>query len=163
MQTVALAQGWDKQQARELFDRAASFAPSYYHFYREYANFLLPKWYGEDGEMQSFAEEASSKLPEPNASMTYFEVASLLACQCDPARNSLEGLSWPRIKSGYENLERLYGTSKLKANRFAYISYLAKDRTAAQKPFTQLGDDWEAAVWGTVGNYQIARKWAFSN
>jgi hypothetical protein len=65
MQEIALAQGWDKQQARELFDQATAFAPYFYHFYREYANFLLPKWYGEEGEIQAFAEEVSSRLPDP--------------------------------------------------------------------------------------------------
>jgi len=162
MQAIALAQGWDKSQARELFDDAATFAPNYYHFYREYANFLLPKWYGEDGEMQAFAEEVSSRLPDRDGSIIYFELASLLACQCDNARDSLDGMSWPRIKQGYKNLEAEYGTSKRKANRFAYMSYLAKDKSAAQEPFSQLGDDWEQTVWQNAADYQIAKKWAFS-
>lgn len=160
---IAVAQGWDKQQTRELFNQATTYAPNYYHMYREYANYLLPKWYGEEGEMQSFAEEAASRMSEPDASILYFELASLLACQCDNGRNTLDGMSWPRIKAGYAELEHLYGTTKLKSNRFAYMSYLAKDKASAQAPFTQLGDDWEGTVWQTVGNYQIAKKWAFSD
>ena len=162
MQQIALAQGWDKQQARELFDQATAFAPRFYHFYREYANFLLPKWYGEEGETQAFAEEASSRLPDPDGSILYFEIASLVACQCDKARDSLEGMSWPRVKRGYQDLERLYGTSKLKANRFAYMSYVAEDKDAAQEPFSRLGDDWEETVWHSAADYQVAKKWAFS-
>ncbi len=162
MQMIAVAEGWDKQQARELFDKATAFSPNYYHYYREYANFLLPKWYGEEGEMQAFAEEVFTRLPEPDSSIVYFEMASLLACQCDNLRDSLDGLSWPRIQQGYKNLERLYGTSKLKSNRFAYMSYLAKDKAAAQEAFNQVGDDWEQTVWQTVGTYQVTKKWAFS-
>src|ERR1700693_5857735 len=108
MQIVAYAQGWNKQQTRELFDQATAFEPTYYHYYREYANYLLPKWYGEDGETQALAEEVSSHLPEPDSSMVYFEIASLRACQCDSDRDSLEGASWPKIKQGYAEMTRLY-------------------------------------------------------
>jgi|KBSMisStaDraftv2_1062788.scaffolds.fasta_scaffold06056_9 hypothetical protein len=163
MQMVALAEGWDKALARELFDSATAFAPNYYHFYREYANFLLPKWYGEAGEMQAFAEEVSSRLPAPDNSIIYFEIASLEACQCDERRDALEGMSWPRIKTGYENLKRLYGTSKLKSNRFAYMSYLAHDKPAARESFDQLGDDWEVTVWHSAADYQVTKKWAFGD
>lgn len=160
MQIVATSEGWDKQQTRELFDNATAFAPNYYHFYREYANYLLPKWYGEEGEMQRFAEEASAHLPDPSGSIVYFELGSMLACQCDDARNSLDQMSWPRIKQGYQALVSVYGTSKLKANRFAYMSYLANDKTAAREAFSQLGDDWEQTVWQGAADYQVAKKWA---
>jgi hypothetical protein len=162
MQTVALAEGWDKKQARELFDQATAFDPTYYHYYREYANFLLPKWYGEEGETQAFADEVSSRLPEPDASIIYFEIASLLACQCDKDRDSLDGMSWPKAKQGYADLTRLYGTSNLKMNRFAYMSFVADDRISAQSAFSTLGTDWNHLVWRSAANFESARSWATS-
>jgi len=32
------SEGWDRTLERELFDQAVAFEPSYYHFYRRYAN-----------------------------------------------------------------------------------------------------------------------------
>jgi hypothetical protein len=128
---VALAQGWDKSQARQLFDRAIDFAPSYYHFCREYANFLLPKWYGEEGETQPFAEEAAKRLDTSHGNIIYFEIASLLACQCDKERDSLGGMDCLRVKQGYGELVKLYGTTNLKSNRFAYMSFVAEDKSSA--------------------------------
>ena len=162
MQIVALAEGWDKRQARELFDQARAFDPTYYHYYREYANFLLPKWYGEEGETQALAEEISSRLPGSDGSIVYFEIASLLACQCDKERDSLDGISWPKVKQGYANLLRLYGTSNLKANRFAYMSFVANDRDAAQSAFSAIGTDWNQLVWNSAANFDSARSWAIS-
>ncbi len=162
MQGVALAEGWDKKQARELFDQASAFDPTYYHYYREYANFLLPKWYGEEGETQALAEEVSSRLPEPDGSIIYFEIASLLACQCDKQRDSLDGMSWPKVKRGYAELIGLYGTSNLKANRFAYMSFIANDRAAAQSAFSTIGTDWNHLVWRSAANFNSARSWANS-
>jgi hypothetical protein len=162
MQTIALAEGWDKKQARELFDQATAFAPAYYHYYREYANFLLPKWHGEEGETQALAEEISSRLPEPDGTIVYFEIASLLACQCDKERDSLEGMSWPKVKRGYAELVRLYGSSNLKANRFAYMSFIANDRASAQSAFSTIGTDWNHLVWHSAASFNSARSWANS-
>jgi len=160
MQIVALSEGWDKPQARELFDQAAAFEPTYYHFYREYANYLLPKWYGEEGETQAFAEEVSSRLTPPDASIIYFEIASLLACQCDKERDSLAGMSWPRVKQGFQDLSLTYGTSNLKLNRFAYMSFIAHDQLSARNVFPQIGDDWSDRVWCSGQNFAAARAWA---
>ncbi len=160
MQNVAIGEGWDKAQARELFDQAAAFEPTYYHYYREYANFLLPKWYGEEGETQAFAEQVASRLSEPDASIIYYEIASLLACQCDKERDSLRGMSWPRVKQGYETLTALYGTSNLKLNRFAYMSFVANDQASARSVFPAIHDDWNNLVWRSAQNFQEARQWA---
>jgi Domain of unknown function (DUF4034) len=162
MQVVAYAQGWNKQQARELFNQATAFEPTYYHYYREYANYLLPKWYGEEGETQALAEEVSSHLPEPDSSMVYFEIASLRACQCDSERDSLEGVSWPKIKQGYAEMTRLYGTSNLKANRFAYVSFVADDHASAQSAFSTIGTEWDRTVWRSAANFDSVRSWAMS-
>jgi hypothetical protein len=72
MQHVAFEEGWDKVHARELLDQALAFEPSYYHYYREHADYLQPQWYGAPGEIQSFAEEVSSHLPEPDAAQEAF-------------------------------------------------------------------------------------------
>lgn len=160
VQNVALNEGWDKAQARELFDQAAAFEPTYYHYYREYANFLLPKWYGEEGETQAFAEEVASRVSEPDASIICYEIASLLACQCDKERDSLAGMSWPRVKQGYEKLTELYGSSNLKLNRFAYMSFVANDQSSARSVFPAIHDDWNHLVWHSAQNFQTARDWA---
>jgi hypothetical protein len=160
MQAVALSEGWDKPQARELFDQAAAFEPTYYYFYREYANYLLPKWYGEEGETQAFAEEVSSRLTPPDASIIYLEIASLLACQCDKERDSLAGMSWPRVKQGFQDLSLTHGTPNLKLNRFAYMSFIANDQLSARNVFPQIGEDWSGRVWRSAQNFAAARAWA---
>jgi hypothetical protein len=162
MQAVALAEGWDKAQARELFDQASAFEPAYYHYYREYANFLLPKWYGEDGETQAFADEVLKRVSEPDAFIIYYEIAGLMACQCDKDRDSLDGISWPKVKVGYAALVRRNGTSSLKVNRFAYMTFVANDKPAAHDPFAEIGDSWNHQVWRNQLNFETARAWALN-
>jgi len=162
MQSVALTEGWDKQQARELLDQAAAFEPTYHHYYRRYGIYLLPKWEGQEGETQAFAEEISKRLGSPQGDIAYFEIASLVACQCDKERDSLDGLSWPRVKHGYEELSRLYGMSYMKVNRFAYMCFVANDKKAAKHAFEVVGDDWHPSVWHSEDDFKSARAWAES-
>lgn len=162
MQRIARSEGWDKAQARELFEQGSAFAPDYYLYYREYAMFLLPKWYGEEGETQAFADESQKRLTEPMASMVYFEIASVVSCQCDRERDSLSGTSWPKIREGYSNIVHLYGASNLKMNRFAYMSYVANDKSSARDVFSQIGDEWNHNVWSNQLNFENARAWALA-
>jgi hypothetical protein len=160
MQHVALGQGWDKSSARELFEQAVAFEPSYYHFYREYTYYLLPKWYGAPGEAEDFAAEVSKRVSGPEGKFIYFEIASLITCQCDSNDSHMEKLSWPTIKEGYAALGQLYGLSPLKTNRFAHMAYEAGDQNAAREAFAMIGDDWDHQVWRSSANFETAKVWA---
>jgi hypothetical protein len=160
MQNVALAQGWDKSQARELMEQAVASEPRFYHFYREYAYFLQPKWYGDQGDAEGFAEEVADRVGGQEGDFLYFEIASLVACQCDSEKTALQNMSWPRIKQGYAALEKLYGVSNMKRNRFASMAFKVDDKPAAQAAFIEMGNDWEKKVWLSSEKFENAKTWA---
>ncbi|HEX4002775.1 MAG TPA: hypothetical protein VHX36_09005 [Candidatus Acidoferrales bacterium] len=164
MYDVALAQGWDKSQAKALLDAAISFEPSNYHVYRQYANFILPKWYGEEGDVQSFAEEVSTQIGGEEGDFVYFEIATTIACGCDKAQDQaeLQSLSWPRIESGYAAMEHLYGHSSLKTSRFAYLAFIENDKAAAQAAFAVTGNKWNPIAWPRHSYFLQAQSWAES-
>jgi hypothetical protein len=159
MQHVALAQGWQKAKTRALFEQAVAFEPGYYQFYREYTNFLLPRWFGEDGEAEAFAEEVSNRVGGKEGAFLYFEIATVLNCLCK-GEDHLTTMSWPKIKEGYAALEELYGASKLKKNRFAMMASKATDKPAAQLMFAQIGNDWDAGTWYKRSAFENAKAWA---
>jgi hypothetical protein len=159
MQQVAFAVGWDRGDELDLLNQAVAFEPSYYHFYREYTQFLKPQWYGAPGEIAQFAKEASAKLPEPESSILYFRIASSLACTCDEQVAGLPTISWPKFKSGYFNLTQLYGKSNLYANRFAFVAFMLKEKDSTQQAFTAI-DTMEDAVWTNPRTFEIAREWS---
>jgi hypothetical protein len=162
MQHVALIEGWDKARARALLAQAVAFEPTYYHYYREYANFILPKWYGQEGEAEAFAKEAAGSALGSQGPFLYFEIASVVNCNCGQRQGGLR-MSWPEIKQGYETLEQLYGTSKLKMNRFALMAYLAQDHETAREIFTKIGTNWDEKTWGGRQSFDQARAWAGAN
>jgi len=161
MQAVAHNEGWDKTSMRELLDNALRFEPEYFHFYRNYADYLLPQWYGDAGELQAFAEEVASKHPEPTGSILYFQIMASLACYCRQETEELKGGDWQKLQLGYANLEKLYGLSNLNANRFAEMAFVFGDKAVASEAFTHVIKR-ESVVWLTEDSYLSARAWATS-
>ncbi|HKV24195.1 MAG TPA: DUF4034 domain-containing protein [Candidatus Acidoferrum sp.] len=162
MQQVALAQGWDKAKARELLEQAVAFEPEYYHYYREQANFLQAKWYGEEGEVEAFATEVADRIGGPKGDIDYFEISSLVACQCDAQDDVLQNMSWPRIKRGYAALEKQFGMSQLKRNRFASMAVKAGDKLAARDAIAKIGVVGDQNVWISAARFDRAKNWATS-
>jgi hypothetical protein len=162
MQSVALGQGWSKTQARELFEQAAAFEPTYYHYYREYAYFLLPKWYGEQGETEAFAKEVADRVGGQQGDFIYFELATVTVCTCESDKPSMKNLSWSRIRSGYAALSQLYGISDQKANRYALMAYAEDDKASAREAFARVGDDRGEGVWRSQQSFEDTKLWAKS-
>jgi hypothetical protein len=162
MQLVALNEGWDKAHARELLDQAVAFEPTYYHFYREYARYLMPQWYGQPGDVEAFAAEVSNQVPEPNGSILYFQIVSSLACYCEEAVHQLPQASYSVLRQGYENLKQLYGTSNRTANRFAFMAVTFRDRASAREAFNTIAT-MDADVWFTEQMFDSSRDWAKQN
>jgi hypothetical protein len=160
VQMTALAEGWDRPLAKEIFEKAVSFEPTYYHFYREYANYLQTKWYGEEGETQNFAGQIADHVGGDDGDIVYFEIATLVACQCQSEKAPLVGLSWPRIQKGYMALRQNYGVSNIKLNRFALMAYSSDDKRAANQAFTEIGNNWDYTVWSNQQTFEYVRGWA---
>lgn len=160
MLQVALAQGWDKETVHAIFEDAFALEPGFYHAARQYANYLQPKWYGSHKEVIGFAESISERIGGDEGRFVYFEIATLLGCNTCGDDSFYPLLSWPRIKEGYAALERLYGSSKLKKNRFAYLAFVYEDKNAAREVFTSIGDDWDPAVWRNSQQFASSKEWA---
>ena len=161
MQVVAHQEGWEPAEARELFNLAVAFQPGYLHYYRHYARYLEPQWYGQSGDLQAFAEEVAEHTPEPEGSMYYFLISSSFACYCELSLRAMQSLSYPKIRDGYNHLASLYGVSNLNANRFALIASVFNDKDSARQAFTaitQVDDN----IWIYEQTFDDRRQWATS-
>ena len=160
-QSVAWSDAWSKTAMRDLLSQALTFEPDYYHYYRLHAELLRPMWFGEPGEIQSFAEEVSSSRPEPNSSILYFQVMSSLACYCDWAVRDLPHASWPKLRQGYIGLTQLYGADNVAANRLAYFAMTFGDKAAAREGFNSTSSAL-LEIWRTQEFFDSSRDWANS-
>jgi hypothetical protein len=159
MLEIARDQGWSTDQARSLFESAIAFEPNYYHYYREYTVNLLPKWNGNAGDSEAFAEESYRRIGGRQGAFVYFEIASVLYCRCAEDQTK-PALAWSKIKEGFAELEEKYGASPLKLNRFAYLAYLYRDRETARSTLLRLNIQWEPSLWRSLDSFNSARNWA---
>jgi len=159
---IARSQGWPKAKARNLFESAIAFEPSYYHYYREFANNFLAKWSGAPGEAEAFAEESARRLGGREGSFVYFEIASLIYCPCGGEPPARPALSWPKIQEGFAVLESEYGVTNLKLNRYVAMAYLYQDAGVAREIFGRIGDNPDPTVWRGNAEFDSERQWAAS-
>ena len=159
MQMVSVNQSWPVPEARALFEEANKFEPEYYTYARDLAWYLLPKWSGEPGDTEMFAQEIADRIGGDKGDVLYFQVAAAdyVICGCD---NNPE-LSWDRIKRGFEASEKLYGVSMENLNRIAYLaSYFGeRDPVYAEKIFKRIGDQWDAESWRSHEDFEQIKQW----
>jgi hypothetical protein len=158
METVARGQNWDLPQATRLIEKAIRFEPEYYSSYGMHATFLLPKWYGEEGDTAKFAKQVADRIGGKAGDILYFQIAMRLVCSCDEPE--LLNLSWPRIQKGAAETENQYGASLINLNRLALLAVKFKDATVADTAFKRLGDNWEEDTWKTEHFFKNNVSWA---
>jgi hypothetical protein len=155
MQDVALGEGWDLERANALLQRAIAFEPAYDAYYRNYAHFLLPKWYGRDGDSERFALESADRLGGADGDILYFQIAKELGCACNNPQFSR--MSWPRVQKGFGELEKRYGVSLITLNSYALMASNSSDFVAADPVFKRIGDNWDKDTWRTEGYFKQSR------
>jgi hypothetical protein len=160
MQKVALGEGWNRIDEKRLFERAIAFEPDYVYFYREHANFLLPKWNGEEGEAVAFANSVAKRLGPDQGDIVYFDLAWRLTMCCSLEEMELSNLSWPRIQNGFALLEKRYGPDAWRLNQLAYLAMQLGDAVTVNKALKRLEGNWDQTIWGTKKYYDSIERWA---
>jgi len=158
---LALDAGWSNHDTRELFDCALAVQPTNSFFYRSYAHYLLPQWYGNNGDIQRLAEEAAAKHPEPIGSILYFQVMSEVGCYCQGMTKQLAAADWSKLKLGYANLNDTYGTSNYNANLYADMSAVFGDKQAGREAFKNISFR-DTFVWTDDKSFNSIRDWTSS-
>ncbi len=159
MQEAILVDGGERAEEDSILQQAIAYEPSYYYYYRRHAMYLLPKWHGEDGETERFADEASSKIGGQEGKIIYFEIASEMVHQCN-CGTQIKNMSWQRIQDGHAAMEEKYGISLVKRNQFANMAVNAADPATADKTFAQIGDSWDKDTWRSRRHFDECKKWA---
>ena len=154
MQTVALAQGWPRQQVDALVQAATPRDPGYYYFARAEANYLLPKWYGKPGDTEKYAAQVADALGGREGDALYFLIAAHINC-CKGVQ--AQAMDEARIQRGFAALDQLYGSTSRERNQAAFLAVRAGDTAAAQILFAQIGNDWSSTVWRSKARFDASR------
>ena len=158
MQTVALAQSWDAARSAALFDKAVTFEPTYFYFYKYYANYL-PQWDGKVNEAAAFATKSANAVGGPEGDFLYFHIAMVVLAAGNGNVDASQ-MDWQRLQRGYRAQRDLYGIVSFDRNQFALMAWRFRDRAVAGPIFHEIGDEWSKEVWGNRTRFEAARVWA---
>ncbi len=154
-------EGWDRERVEALFEDAVALEPTYLHVYSAMARYLTPRWWGEAGDWETFAERSSERVGNREGSVIYGHVAwqvSKLYRGADFYKQNR--VSWDRVKQGFIDREALYGFSVRNLNAFCQLAGSAADRETTRALFARIGDGWDADVWKERKYFDGYRQWA---
>jgi len=158
MQLVAKAEGWDLAKSTELFNEATALAPDYYYYYRYLAEYMLPKWGGEEGDAANFAEQSANRLGGTKGDILYFRIGEKIVCACEEPE--FHRLSWSRLQKGYDAIEKEYGSSIYDLNVLALMAAKNGDSVVADAAFKRIGDNYDIDQWVTEDFFKQMKTWA---
>jgi hypothetical protein len=162
MQLVALGQGWSLTNYNRLFNEAIAFEPDYVFYYHNKVVFLLPRWYGREGDWQRFAAEAASARGGAAGDILYARVGwRVHERRFYGAFQQDAGYGWSRMQRGLQAIVKQYPDSLSAASELAYLSYQAGDIAVAKPMFERIGRNVDQDIWGKdTGKFLRGRTWA---
>jgi hypothetical protein len=159
MMSAGVALAWDNARMKSLFDRGVAVEPDFFYLYLNYANYLLPKWYGKLGDSAAFAKESADSIGGDAGDILYFRIAAVLVKPGD-GDFPVSQLDWQRILRGYAALNQAYGTTNHHVNQLAFMAYKFRDRDVARQQFALIGNRWSLGVWRNKMFFDRARDWS---
>jgi hypothetical protein len=155
--TVALGQQWSGFEAEQMFNRAVAFQPEYVAYYNQRAKFLMPRWYGKEGDWEAFAAAVAAK---PGGAELYARIVIEMSGYHEQIFKETRA-TWAQAKPGVVALVAHYPESPDILSQAARLACLGNDRELAREMFTKLGDRIDQREWKTAARYEYFQKYAF--
>lgn len=158
-QRVGIGLGWSREVYDKVFAEGVAFEPRYWHASVEKARYLLPRWHGQAGDWERFAEEETRRAGGPGAEIYPRIVVSLDRYHKHVFQES--AATWPLTREGFLSLRTQYPASMEVAVWFCKLACRGNDRDQAQALFNEIGENVDLRFWKTQGAYDRYRRWAF--
>ncbi len=156
--TIALGQGWSKARFDALLTEATALDPTFWHIHPMRCYSLLPRWYGEEGEWEAYAEKASQQSGGLGDEAYARIVMSMNSHYGNTFRESKA--SWPKTKTGLAILKTKFPASLEFPSQIARLATMGDDQVLAKSAFAEIGDRFLESVWKKPERLVHFRTWA---
>jgi hypothetical protein len=144
MLQIALSEGWNRESYDELFENAVQYEPSWNEYYRQKAMYLLPRWHGEPGDLDAYANSYATRKGDDNARI-YF-----LIIQCASAADKNERQKplahYAVFKQGFSEMRKSHGVTVRTLGIAFEKAVLANDSAFAQELSSALNSQSDAVA-----------------
>jgi hypothetical protein len=112
MEDIALSEGWSNKDYEALFLDAIKNNPGFSGYYKSRVIYLLPRWYGKEGDWEKFAESSADKIGGDDGDVLYARLVwTVKDLQIYNYIYEETKISWPRAKRGFEVLQKRFPQS----------------------------------------------------
>jgi hypothetical protein len=159
---VALGLGVTKDQHSRIFQQAIQAFPDYTPIYVQRSIFLLPRWYGAEGEWVADLAESADKVGGESGDILYAQVAWAQR-EYSGSKNIFEdntNLSWERIDRGLSALEKKFPDSLEAIHMHGHLAALAGDGQTAKQCLMKTQGKVTLWAWESKGEFIDFANWA---
>lgn len=159
---VALGLGLNKTQFDRICQHTWEAYPDYTPAYVQRGVYLLPRWYGEEGEWVADLADSADKLGGEKGDILYAQVAWSLRGYSEKKNvfEDNEKLSWKRVDRGWDALEKKFPDSLEAVHVHGHMAGLAGDREKARKCLMKTEGKVTLSVWSSKGEFVDFANWA---
>jgi hypothetical protein len=150
--------GLERADYDDLVAEARAFEPAFWGYHVDRAYSLLPRWYGEPGDWEAYAERASNDLQGVGAAVYARIILELRRNYGNIFQES--DASWPKTREGLQHLREAHPRSIGFTHVSALLAVMAGDREVAREMFDQIGEDYLKSVWREPELFLAMREWS---
>ncbi len=160
---VAIAKGLSAD--RDVVDAALAAGikldPGYHSLYEATATYLLPRWHGQPGEVEQFAEDLTKQLGAELGSEMYMRVAITVLSYERSRFFTNTSFDYDKILAGWLAFSAKYQSHVNYQNEVAYLASIQRDRETLFRLLNALNDDQLSDfTWGSTDSAKAWRKWS---
>lgn len=162
MLNLARVNGWPKAVLMKLYDDGARQDPGNFMMYRNVLEYLLPKWYGSEREVDEFIRMASFESESPYGLELYARLYSAAEeTQFHRQMYSNSPVDWSLMKRGLALWVQRFPTA-WNRNIAAYHACIAGDHEETRKWLAGIGDTPEWEIWqpNAEATFRVCTRWA---
>jgi|GEM_PF-1919388 len=156
MMVIAMGQGVEREGFENFYQEGIKLWPGYIPLYTYKAYYLMPRWYGERGEMEGFALELYKTHPE--GKLIYSKICSYIISYYGSDFFKETDFKWKIVKDSFDGSVADYPNSNLILNDYAYLACIAEDDKMAKQLLQKIEGKYESRVWRDMQYYAWARR-----
>ena len=160
---VALGLQFDRKKYDAICAEATKAYPDYVYYYTQRAMYLLPRWYGKEGEWQTDLAQSAARIGGDAGDMLFTQVAWAnvdYGTEGNIVRNNKE--VWSRIDRGFGLLLKEYPDSLAAKSGRAYLAALAGEKMQARNYFAETHGKVDLCHWMDKQQFEKFLAWTYS-
>lgn len=155
---VALGLGFPSEESERIFQGAIACDSTCALAYWQRADYLLPRWYGREGEWEAWLDHAVAPLSPEQGDRVYASVCDEMARWHRNVFAETKA-SWPRTRRGMALLLEDHPKSQALTQAFAFDAFAAGDIRVAHHLFGLTGPRCDTEVWRSKRGFVAAWVW----